>query len=331
MSLTKMIITDENNNEYYPKTSSDIVYMGDGSTLEDKMTNHSHSQYLTEVPDIITKKITFEQDAEVQKMQPSTANNACYYAFYKDKVNRSGYFGYESSHNNHFVIKNESSDAHIEMKTTGTNSEIAINNLRFANGGSLLKNNSTTTIHADVNASSDSEFLSLKAGHNELKVISSGGGTTTTQGNDKLTFNGNVVYHEGNKPTANDIGAANQNHIHQDVTTGTSGFMSSTDKTKLDGIEDNANNYIHPTNSGNKHIPVGGMRGQILVYGGTDGTAVWADQISIIDNRTSTSTTDALSANQGKLLNDRIDTLETHIGGINTLLEQTINEINTVL
>lgn len=331
MSLTKMIITDENNNEYYPKTSSDIVYMGDGSTLEDKMTNHSHSQYLTEVPDIITKKITFEQNAEVQKMQPSTANNACYYAFYKDKVNRSGYFGYESSHNNHFVIKNESSDAHIEMKTTGTNSEIAINNLRFANSGSLLKNNSTTTIHADVNASSDSDFLSLKAGYNELKVISSGGGTTTTQGNDKLTFNGNVVYHEGNKPTANDIGAAEQNHTHTDSTTTTSGFMSSSDKTKLDGIEANANNYIHPTNSGNKHIPVGGMRGQILVYGGTDGTAVWADQISIIDNRTSTSTTDALSANQGKLLNDRIDTLETHIGGINTLLEQTINEINTVL
>ena len=331
MSLTKMIITDENNNEYYPKTSSDIVYMGDGSTLEDKMTNHSHSQYLTEVPDIITKKITFEQDAEVQRAQPATVDSACYYAFYKNKTNRSGYFGYESSGNNNFVIKNEVNNARLDFKTTGTTSEIGLNNLTIANNGNTIANVASMIIRADNDALTANEYLSLKSGHNELKIISSGGGTTTTQGNDKLTFNGNIVYHEGNKPTANDIGAAEQNHTHQNATTGADGFMSSTDKTKLDGIEDNANNYVHPTGSGSNHIPVGGMRGQILVYGGADGTAVWGDQIEVVDNRTSTSTTDALSANQGKLLNDRIDTLETHIGGINTLLEQTINEINTVL
>lgn len=38
------------------------------------------------------------------------------------------------------------------------------------------------------------------------------------------------------------------NHWHSNATTSVSGFMSSTDKTKLDGIAANANNYIHPAN-----------------------------------------------------------------------------------
>ena len=36
------------------------------------------------------------------------------------------------------------------------------------------------------------------------------------------------------------------------------------EKTKLAGIATNANNYSHPTSSGNKHIPSGGSSGQIL-------------------------------------------------------------------
>ena len=50
--------------------------------------------------------------------------------------------------------------------------------------------------------------------------------------------------------------------------------MSAADKTKLDGIATGANKYVHPTNSGNKHIPSGGSAGQILRWG-ADGTAVW--------------------------------------------------------
>lgn len=47
-------------------------------------------------------------------------------------------------------------------------------------------------------------------------------------------------------------------------------------ETKLKGIANNANNYVHPTTSGNKHIPAGGTAGQILVNNG-DGTAEWQD------------------------------------------------------
>lgn len=49
-----------------------------------------------------------------------------------------------------------------------------------------------------------------------------------------------------------------------------------TEKQKLSGIADNANNYVHPTTSGNKHIPAGGASGQILTFS-EDGTAQWAD------------------------------------------------------
>lgn len=48
------------------------------------------------------------------------------------------------------------------------------------------------------------------------------------------------------------------------------------EKTKLQGVADNANNYVHPTTAGNKHIPAGGTPGQILVNTG-DGTAKWQD------------------------------------------------------
>ena len=37
-----------------------------------------------------------------------------------------------------------------------------------------------------------------------------------------------------------------------------------------------ANNYVHPTGAGNKHIPTGGATDQILTYS-SSGTAVWAD------------------------------------------------------
>ena len=45
-------------------------------------------------------------------------------------------------------------------------------------------------------------------------------------------------------------------------------------KTKLDGIAANANDYTHPTNAGNKHIPAGGAAGKVLQYS-ANGTATW--------------------------------------------------------
>lgn len=64
------------------------------------------------------------------------------------------------------------------------------------------------------------------------------------------------------------------NTTYNDATQSTHGLMTAADKKKLDGIATNANNYTHPTTSGNKHIPAGGSSGQILRWS-ADGTAIW--------------------------------------------------------
>ena len=64
------------------------------------------------------------------------------------------------------------------------------------------------------------------------------------------------------------------NTTYGDATTSAHGLMTAADKAKLNGIASNANNYSHPTSSGNKHIPTGGSAGQILRWS-ADGTATW--------------------------------------------------------
>ena len=76
-------------------------------------------------------------------------------------------------------------------------------------------------------------------------------------------------------------GKADKDHTHPDATTTSPGFMSSTDKAKLDGIQENANNYVHPDTAGHKHIPAGGTAGQALIYS-EDGTATWGN-VSVTD------------------------------------------------
>ena len=61
------------------------------------------------------------------------------------------------------------------------------------------------------------------------------------------------------------------------------------EKNKLAGIATGANNYSHPTTSGNKHIPAGGSSGQILRWS-SDGTAVWGS-----DTNTDTKVTNTLA------------------------------------
>ena len=61
-------------------------------------------------------------------------------------------------------------------------------------------------------------------------------------------------------------------HYHKPISEDISESVS-----KLSGIEDNANNYVHPTTPGNKHVPSGGSSGQILRWS-ADGTAVWGKE-----------------------------------------------------
>lgn len=74
---------------------------------------------------------------------------------------------------------------------------------------------------------------------------------------------------QGNKSLA-DLGI-------QGIETGkglSSNDYSTTEKAKLAGVEAQANKYIHPNTSGNKHVPSGGSSGQVLKWQ-SDGTAKW--------------------------------------------------------
>jgi len=66
-------------------------------------------------------------------------------------------------------------------------------------------------------------------------------------------------------------------HTHANVTTATHGFMSSADKSKLDGIANNANNFVHPTGDGNLHVPATGTENnnRVLRAGATAGSLTW--------------------------------------------------------
>lgn len=74
------------------------------------------------------------------------------------------------------------------------------------------------------------------------------------------------------------------------------GLMSSADKTKLAGIDANANNYTHPTSPGNSHIPSGGAENQILRYD-SNGKAKWDDEKAYA---IATTTSDGLMSSSDK-------------------------------
>jgi phage-related tail fiber protein len=66
---------------------------------------------------------------------------------------------------------------------------------------------------------------------------------------------------------------------HSAATTSVDGFMSSSDKIKLDSIAESANAYSHPTGDGNLHVPATGTsnNGKVLTAGATAGSLSWGN------------------------------------------------------
>ena len=158
--------------------------------------------------------------------------------------------------------------------TDGTMTQAAINTALSGKAASSHTHNyaptstgSSISIHADSDSSSTSEYLLLKAGHNELKIASSAGGTTVTKGQDKLTFNGNVVYHTGKKPTASEIGAASSSHTHNYAGSSSAGGAANSANTlatarTINGTSFNGSANITTANWGTARIITIGSTGK---------------------------------------------------------------------
>ena len=93
---------------------------------------------------------------------------------------------------------------------------------------------------------------------------------------DGLAWVNNTLAEAGIAPLAH-VGAGGSEHAA--VTTTVNGFMTFSDKVKLDGIATNANNYSHPTGDGNLHVPATSTtnNGKVLKAGATAGSLSWGN------------------------------------------------------
>lgn len=175
------------------------------------------------------------------------------------------------------------------VTTSATNNTITVTTYNPATGTNstttLTFPSATTSLAGLMSAADKAKLDGIAAGANNYTHPNSG----VTAGTYKsVTVNAAGHVTAGTNPTTLSgygiTDAAPSSHVgatgtaHGVATTSVNGFMSSTDKTKLDGVATGANNYVHPTTAGNKHIPSGGATGNILVYS-ADGTAVWSNVI----------------------------------------------------
>ena len=123
------------------------------------------------------------------------------------------------------------------------------------------------------------------------------------------------------------------NTTYTNATQSKDGLMSSEDKTKLDGIENNANNYVHPTTPGNKHIPSGGSTGQVLKWS-ADGTAVWGTDNNTTYTNATTSKAGLMSATDktklDSLQNFDDSTIQENIGDLQSSVSTLENSVSTI-
>lgn len=175
------------------------------------------------------------------------------------------------------------------------------NKLAGISSGAEVNQNAFSSIkigNTTISADAKTDTLELVAGSNitltpdatnDKITISATGTSSSTSGFEAINING-TAYSPANSGNTIVLANGTNTTVSRDsdgtikinatdtkysaATTSAAGLMSSTDKTKLNGIATGANNYTHPTTSGNKHIPSGGSAGQILKWS-ADGTAVW--------------------------------------------------------
>ena len=120
-----------------------------------------------------------------------------------------------------------------------------------------------------------------------------------------------------------DVGAAPAAHVgatgtaHGTATTSVAGFMSAADKTKLDGVAENANNYTHPTGDGNLHVPATGTSssGKVLTAGATAGSLSWVAPLALGSTAGAALGTAAAGTAATAARSDHVHPVQTSVSG----------------
>lgn len=120
-----------------------------------------------------------------------------------------------------------------------------------------------------------------------------------------------------------DVGAAPDAHVgatgaaHGTATASAAGFMSAADKTKLDGVATNANNYAHPTGDGNLHVPATGTTssGKVLTAGATAGSLSWVAPLALGSTAGAALGTAAAGTAATAARSDHVHPVQTSVSG----------------
>ena len=151
--------------------------------------------------------------------------------------------------------------------------------------GAASTSAATTTANGLMSAADKAKLDSVQASANAYVHPASG---VVAGSYRSVTVDGNGHVTGGSNPTTlNDYGitdAAPSSHVgaggtaHESASPTMAGFMSASDKAKLDGIASGANSYVHPTSDGSKHVPATGTtsNGKVLKAGATAGSFSWA-------------------------------------------------------
>lgn len=172
---------------------------------------------------------------------------------------------------------------------------------------------SATPLAGSISGSVGTSLKAAKEDHTHpLQTSVSGNASTATKLASPISFTftggatGSLSSFDGSGNVTVNLTVDAGGHTHGLASSLINGLMSSAQFTKLAGIADNANNYIHPVGAGYSHIPAAGTNVNRFLKSGTNDTYSWSilsktdvglsnvDNTSDANKPLSTATTNAL-------------------------------------